>query len=267
MVGLNHEFARQLLWNEYPTDQRGSCFRQFWDGRCYVPGPTDPTDPDQLRELLKDITVIHRWPIPSALGDHPKRPPPPGGRIILLVRGDLFRRYPNTVVYACQAIWDSAAGRHDIPVDEVHKNPVFRGSLDPDVTFFGFDLSEDDARGEHDHTSPNQGWFFVFQEQPAEPRFGLEPAPAPFAHPPMAQWSDLSWAHMAADATALQSLPQLRPTPMTGGSNPPSALPDGTNPEDPHNHWADDAAQIAYTLLRRPVRIAVHAEMMLPKES
>ena len=24
MVGLNHEFARELLWREYPTDQRGS---------------------------------------------------------------------------------------------------------------------------------------------------------------------------------------------------------------------------------------------------
>ena len=31
MVGLNHEFARKLLWREYPTDQRGSYFRQFWD--------------------------------------------------------------------------------------------------------------------------------------------------------------------------------------------------------------------------------------------
>ncbi len=31
MVGLNHEMARELLWREYPTDQRGSYFRQFWD--------------------------------------------------------------------------------------------------------------------------------------------------------------------------------------------------------------------------------------------
>ena len=31
MVGLNHEMARELLWREFPTDQRGSYFRQFWD--------------------------------------------------------------------------------------------------------------------------------------------------------------------------------------------------------------------------------------------
>ncbi len=44
MVGLNHEMARQLLWNGYPTDQRGSYFRQFWDVSAYVPQPGDPTD-------------------------------------------------------------------------------------------------------------------------------------------------------------------------------------------------------------------------------
>ena len=36
MVGLNHEFARKLLWREYPTDQRGSYFRQFWDVRSVI---------------------------------------------------------------------------------------------------------------------------------------------------------------------------------------------------------------------------------------
>ena len=36
MVGLNHEFARKLLWRGYPTDQRGSYFRQFWDVRSYI---------------------------------------------------------------------------------------------------------------------------------------------------------------------------------------------------------------------------------------
>ena len=31
LAGVNHEFARELLWREYPTDCRGSPFRQFWD--------------------------------------------------------------------------------------------------------------------------------------------------------------------------------------------------------------------------------------------
>ena len=73
MVGLNHEMARQLLWNGYPTDQRGSYFRQFWDVSAYVPRPSDPTDPKALAELLKDIPPIHTWPTPTALGTHPNR--------------------------------------------------------------------------------------------------------------------------------------------------------------------------------------------------
>ena len=47
MVGLNYEMARELLWREYPTDQRGSYFRQFWDVNGVVRPDTGKT-PAQL---------------------------------------------------------------------------------------------------------------------------------------------------------------------------------------------------------------------------
>ena len=31
LVGLNAEMSRELLWRNYPTDQRGTYFRQFWE--------------------------------------------------------------------------------------------------------------------------------------------------------------------------------------------------------------------------------------------
>ena len=31
LVGLNAEMSRELLWRNYPTDQRGTSFRHFWD--------------------------------------------------------------------------------------------------------------------------------------------------------------------------------------------------------------------------------------------
>ena len=67
MVGLNHEFARKLLWREYPTDQRGSYFRQFWDVRSHI----DPEglSGDPLKEKLYDIPELHRWLPTSKLGD------------------------------------------------------------------------------------------------------------------------------------------------------------------------------------------------------
>ena len=57
MVGVNHEFSRELLWREYPTDQRGTYFRQFWDVASHF-DPTQP-DADALREKLYDIPPIH----------------------------------------------------------------------------------------------------------------------------------------------------------------------------------------------------------------
>ena len=36
LVGLNAEMSRELLWRNYPTDQRGTYFRQFWDTRRAV---------------------------------------------------------------------------------------------------------------------------------------------------------------------------------------------------------------------------------------
>ena len=68
MVGLNHEFARELLWREYPTDQRGSYFRQFWDVSSFFAGAVE--DEAALRERLRDIPPLHRWPAASKLGDH-----------------------------------------------------------------------------------------------------------------------------------------------------------------------------------------------------
>ena len=52
LVGLNHEFARELLWREYPTDGRATCFRSFWT--------TSP-------ELVADLHAFDR---DAALGGH-----------------------------------------------------------------------------------------------------------------------------------------------------------------------------------------------------
>ena len=53
MVGLNVEMAHELLWRGFPTDQRGTCFDQFWDVRA-SPKPRP------------DINPLHTWREPSA---------------------------------------------------------------------------------------------------------------------------------------------------------------------------------------------------------
>lgn len=191
MVGLNHEMARQLLWNGYPTDQRGSYFRQFWDVSGYLPQAGDPTNPAQLAEALLDIPPINTWPLSRALGDNENQTSVVADNVVLLVRGELLRRYPNTVIFAGKAKAGDGGDNGRVLDETDERFPIFRGTLSPDITFFGFNLSVADAVG-GTAASP-LGFFFVFQEQPTEPRFGLEPQ----SSDPVAQWEDLAWTNFA----------------------------------------------------------------------
>jgi hypothetical protein len=251
MVGLNDAMARELQWNEYPTDMRGTCFRQFWD----VGGYAGTVAADRLR----DIDEIHLWGA-TGLGANSARDLPPGGAfLVLLVRGELLRRYPNTVLYAVNAV-RTAAGR-DLGTEERH--PLFRGVLQPDVTFFGFDLTADEARGQTDPQSPDQGWFFVLQEHPAEPRFGLDTAGGELGAFATA-WSELSWGHLASSEADLDTLacidldaplPDTRQIAASGGAawHASSGLgPAGAT-----------SAHLAYVTLQQPMRVAIHASQMI----
>jgi hypothetical protein len=299
MVGLNHEMARQLLWNDYPTDQRGSYFRQFWDVSAYVPQAGDPTDPAALTELLKDIPLIHTWPKPVPLGDHPNRTDVPLNNVVLLVRGELFKRYPNAIVFAGKAKRDDKGNRILDETDE--RYPIFRGTLPNDITFLGFNLSQDDARG-GTNKAPD-GFFFVFQQQPSEPRFGLEPT----SDSTVTHWANLAWTNFGGggqnNAGPIFKLPSLGNTVRgktiaaspwrlasqvlsivkanvqlpdflspglspTGVSLATAPTPDGDyDPDDINNKWGVNSAQTAYILLRLPYRILIHADLMLPPKS
>ena len=92
---------------------------------------------------LKDIRPIHLWPDSNDLGQNQNRTDL-GNNVVLLVRGELIRRYPNSIIYACEAVLD-ADGKRALGTQEVH--PLYRGTFDPDVTYFGFPLTPDQARG------------------------------------------------------------------------------------------------------------------------
>ena len=156
MVGLNHEMARELLWREYPTDQRGSYFRQFWDVSGYLPEAGENLA--TLAERLKDIPEIHTWTPQSALGDHDNRElnGENEAEVVLVIRGELLKRYPTAVIYAHKARWqlkdngqinnqierDLAVippGLEDNPPRTIVKTPLDSAKIEPDIYFFGFD--------------------------------------------------------------------------------------------------------------------------------
>jgi hypothetical protein len=240
MVGLNHEMSRELLWREYPTDQRGTYFRFFWDSRARVGGPASQGDIDPL----------HQWPLTRSL-DYSSNPAG-SGRLVLVLKGELLRRFPNATISAIEATSGTPRG---LGTNEIF--PVFSGRLDPDVTFVGFDLSEQGART---GGSQGAGWFFVVQEHPGEPHLGLEEAVASTVNVPggkPSSWGELSWAHLVAtqaDLDALSYAPAIPPSSATPTTAPPAGDP----------VWGTHSADVASIALRKPVRLAIHATDLLP---
>jgi hypothetical protein len=159
LVGLNQEFNRELLWREYPTDQRGTAFAQFWPGSA------------------PDVDEIARWPLGSSLGSQLRT----GGQgsLALLVRGELLRRFPGTPVVAVRG--ENGA----LPTDFTGV-PATALALDESTMLYLFaGIDEQQARTE--------GWFFVFREPMRGTQFGFDLPVTDSTPGPIASWSDLTW--------------------------------------------------------------------------
>ncbi|CCQ90844.1 conserved hypothetical protein [Nitrospina gracilis 3/211] len=312
MVGLNHEFARELLWREYPTDQRGSYFRQFWEPQSFH--DTEELSAEDLKEKLKDIPPIHKWLKHSDLGDHDHREVPgeSGEEVVLVIRGELLKRYPNAVIYAHRAVWrdDTEDGNPILDLDSgqtidltkerdlrpltpeeeanpprtLIKTPLYEAKVDPDIYFFGFDLTACEALGGpgQEDAPMNEkcvqegiawndpGWFFVIKERPGEIALGLDVPQEDDSVDDVKVWNDLSWNHVTPPVTgggflqinnATQTI-ELKPL------NLPSEVEKETQKQEDENiHWNKDmsSADLAYVLYQVPVLVAVHASEMLPK--
>jgi hypothetical protein len=218
MAGLNHEMSRELLWREYPADLRATPFRRFWDGG------------------VDDIPPLSEWG-KTALGSH-LRGADGQAQLVLLVRGELLRRYPTTSIYAAPV---ASGGGFDVGAA---LQPIFRGSIDPDVTLLGFALSEEAALG----TDPQgPGWFFVFEQDPGAPRFGLDGPPT---NGTAASPDDLAWANVPLTPSGFVDVAKhlVNVTPELQAA------------------WGTEAASTARLTLQKPVRVAMHAALILRTE-
>ena len=260
MAGANCEMNRELLWRGFPTDLRGTPFQRFWDRSSIGPAPS------YTFTLLDDIQPIHQWGA-QPLGLRSDQVSPfirrtNGERInpvVLLVRGQLLRRYPNTAVYA----WKKAPGADSLlkdaqglPPDGALAPPRFSGTIGDDISFFGFDI-DDEKAGD---------WCFVLEEQMTEPRFGFdvdEPAPgqartgpprrnalrnaisAAMATPLHSQYNAykaLSWSNLAVPPGGFVTLAGLRQAPPPAFASFPMLTAQA------------NAAEIARALLQQPFR-------------
>ena len=326
MVGLNHSFASELLWRDYPTDRRLSSFRQFWDPSARIPKPENPED-------LKDVAEVHTWDdktdgdddiLESPLGSNTTTG---GGRadeggdsaretnsnVVLVVRGDLLQRYPSAVIYAVKAKRDDSGDKEPHwPSESVDSGgvdtpflrfPIFRGKIGSDVTFLGFDLTAKKATGTigtpsvEGNGQDNLGWFFVFEESPGEPRFGIdtetdtEVPPAGMTYDTTngastqkvessdrdveVGWQGLKWGHIRTGDADPSDMPNLhikdsRPGEenwrVGAGDDWSTDDPEETIPPKMAAEWGYNSAHMARILWQKPVRVAIHADDLLPEE-
>lgn len=150
LVGLSDEMGRELLWRGYPTDMRGTYFHRFWDGTK-----------DEL------AAKIHRF-TRTRLGSHITfGPPGRSGIAVIVIRGELVRRYPDLTVMALREEGRDIDGFPLLP--ETPTGPpsaaksLFHAPLPPDVLLAGLDIAIDDLR--------QPGWWIVLAEHPQATRF------------------------------------------------------------------------------------------------
>lgn len=193
--------------------------------------------------------------------------------LVLVIRGELLKKYPNAVIYTQKAKWQPISDTNPAPNKKTErifdegvpiKTPLYEAQVKPDIYFFGFDLTEEEARG-NDKVDDEPGWFFVIKERPGEPRFGLDID----REGPIQVWNDLSWADVVpgltdGDFIDIASAPNR---------SLPNAAPSGTAQEKAEQ-WQEDhllswteninSAELAYILFQAPVLVGVHASEMLP---
>ncbi|MGW1992769.1 hypothetical protein [Embleya sp. NPDC001921] len=273
MAGLNHEMARELLWREYPTDQRGTPFRQFWDPRAELPKPGESAE--ERRERLYDITRMETWTKATVLGGHDNRDLVQEEELVLVIRGELLKKYPTAAVYAHRATWgtnDDGVVDPNVervlahvpdgerPSPDLVKLPIYEAKVEPDITLLGFDLTAAQARG---NPPDDAGWFFVIKERPGDPRFGADDGPGT----PIEVWNDLSWRDIDPLDHGFVTLDPGTQVPLVrfDGSEDDQEKREQRREDAALPLWHSrlSSADIAYMLFQAPVLIAVHAQEML----
>jgi hypothetical protein len=188
LAGLNSAFGHELLWRDYPTDERGTYWYSFWGA-----GP--------------DIRALHTFS--GGLADNVTEGTQP--LLVLILRGRLLKRYPDADIYAVEASTDT-----DLPELDAAAitRPLFRDFVDPDITLIGFQLTYEQVVG----AAGGNGYWFVIAEHPGQPRFGLtDPDPA-VTHPPLPTWDELSWADLGPTAAGATYVPAATPPMSPAGT-------------------------------------------------
>lgn len=224
LIGLSDEMGRELLWRGYPTDQRGTYFHRFWSA-----------DVDDL------AGPIHRFAA-TPLGSHLAAGSSKGDRIVLVIRGELVRRYDDVVVLAMRAEQVDAKGRPQFAAAPARV--LFDHLLGTDIRLVGFDLGKAQIASEP--------WWFVIAQNPSGPRFGLDIARTDAQAGGGVDRNQLDWNDLGALRGGRFLSPAARTLAITDARSDPA-----------QTVWPGHAGVVARTLLQSPIRAAFDARKLL----
>lgn len=175
MASCNHQMMQTALFNALFINKRSTIFRYFWEAASTPQQTTDPLNPV---ESLPDVEHIHLWS--NELGKNEA-----GGNVanlILCIKGDLIRRWPDTIIYTRKIEIETPAGDRHKFFSELNEaaqanfneneiiEPIFRAQVSEDILCVGFPYDIHAVQG-----AQKQGeYYIILQENNDLPRLGLD---------------------------------------------------------------------------------------------
>ncbi len=152
LCGMNTEMGKELLWREYPTDQRGSYFRKFWD--------TEVDKDSIINDKYFDVNPLHQWK--GKLGEN--HLDEKGQLLQFVIKAELIKTYPSTKIY----LQKSDDKYHRIISEGSVILPSSQAFLRDDVVIVGFRINLSEAIG---NPPNNHGYLLVFEQDPVNNDF------------------------------------------------------------------------------------------------
>jgi hypothetical protein len=183
LIGLNHRALGELRWRQHAVRRGCTPLRRFWD----LARP--PGDPDR-----DDIVPVSEWATDSRLGAHAS-PQVAGEHLALVVRSELFSRYPSTVLYLAPLCTDLGLPEYPDPPwtrgsEDLSRPvpPITVAPITSDLTLFLFALDPPQIR---------RHWVVV-EQIPEGMRFERKTNPGPDGLPAPAGTHGMDGASFAA---------------------------------------------------------------------
>lgn len=221
VLGANTEVMRELRWRGVPHDPLSSPVRRVFPA------------PSSAGQLPPDALPIRGWDATRPLG---------AGRageinFVVLIRSQLFRKYPETVITLVEAKWDPGAGKRELDPNHTHL-PRIMGQLGEDITYVGFSQDRLDMVGDPDPTANRPGGFLVFEQPDGGLTFGLnDDVDDGVAPRQLSSWNELAWSDLA--------VPEIGPGALNADVDSPLV-------------WGTNSGTMAAILVERRVTVALH---------